>query len=378
MQQLQQPQMESFLKALRTDATRESYSYVLRRVLKDPDAFLKLEKKQMEDALLAYIADTRGKVAGSTLGHRIAVVRSFLDFYEVALNWKKVKGSLPAARHVSLDRAPTVEEIRELLKFCGPRERAMVLMMCSGGFRVGSWSYFSVKDVAFLDNGLARIRVYRGEPEEYKTLVSSEAADALGQYLETRRRAGEKVGPDSPLIRDRWSYEQNGQQKTIIAPEVAHLMRTSSIQSCFLRLWSRAGVRTRGQGRGDFKILHGFRKFHKTQLSKAGVRWEDQEVLLGHYLNYYKPTLEHLEEEYLKALPYLSIDEKFSLKVEIEAKDKEHTAAWKDMRLEVLTLKDENKELQKTQARILELLRSGAKVDPRLLDLRPEDVDTSA
>ena len=43
-----------------------------------------------------------------------------------------------------------------------------------------------------------------------------------------------------------------------------------------------------GEVRRDRQGAHGLRKFCKTQLSKAGLKWEDQEVLLGHRMAYYK------------------------------------------------------------------------------------------
>ena len=54
---------------------------------------------------------------------------------------------------------------------------------------------------------------------------------------------------------------------------------------------------------------NGSREFAKTQMSRAGLSWEDQEVLLGHRMAYYKPPLEHMEEVYLKAVPFLMLSE---------------------------------------------------------------------
>jgi hypothetical protein len=59
--------------------------------------------------------------------------------------------------------------------------------------------------------------------------------------------------------------------------------------------------------------VHGFRKFFRSNAVK-GMRSEDVEVLLGHKSSYYKPGEEYLGKEYLKAEPYMFIDQALTLK----------------------------------------------------------------
>ena len=91
---------------------------------------------------------------------------------------------------------------------------------------------------------------------------------------------------------------------------------------------------------------NGSREFAKTQMSRAGFSWEDQEVLLGHRMAYYKPTLEHMEEEYLKAVPYLTLSEAEEARRELTKEKEEHERAWRDARLENLELKEGYRELK--------------------------------
>ena len=57
--------------------------------------------------------------------------------------------------------------------------------------------------------------------------------------------------------------------------------------------------------------MHGFRKFFQTQAQRAMMH-VNVEVLMGHRLgiadSYYKPTKEQLLTDYLKAVPYLTIN----------------------------------------------------------------------
>jgi hypothetical protein len=90
---------------------------------------------------------------------------------------------------------------------------------------------------------------------------------------------------------------------------------------------------------------NGSREFAKTHMSRAGLSWEDQEVLLGHRVAYYKSTLEHMEE-YLKAVPYLTLSEAEEAKRELTKEKEENEKKWKDYRLENLELKEVVRELK--------------------------------
>jgi hypothetical protein len=96
----------------------------------------------------------------------------------------------------------------------------------------------------------------------------------------------------SPFLRNiRDTQEANGvhRDRTVVKGP-----SSASVQKEVSRCWTRSGVRKNEHTSGhreEFKANHGFRKFFETQLSRAEVSWEDQEVFLGHRLNYSKPTL---------------------------------------------------------------------------------------
>ena len=79
---------------------------------------------------------------------------------------------------------------------------------------------------------------------------------------------------------------------------------------------------TNGKKKHDWKTLHGFRKYFKTQTERA-MKSLNVEILMGHDIglanSYYKPTERELLEDYLKAVNLLTLngDEKV-LKEKIE------------------------------------------------------------
>jgi len=97
-------------------------------------------------------------------------------------------------------------------------------------------------------------------------------------------------------------------------------------------------------------------------MSKAGMKWEDSEVLLGHAFSYNKPSAEHLQEEYLKAVPFLCMDEKYALRWELEKEHRSHEDEWQKARLENLEQKQVITELLARQERLERLADALAEI----------------
>ena len=99
----------------------------------------------------------------------------------------------------------------------------------------------------------------------------------------------------------------------------------------------------------------------------------DSELLLGHKKqNYYKPTLEHLVEEYRKALPLLAISEIVELEKQLTEKEQDFTkerTSWMGQLAEIHSLIRERDKLTKDhvaglEADVRELRKKvGEKVD---------------
>lgn len=76
------------------------------------------------------------------------------------------------------------------------------------------------------------------------------------------------------------------------------------------------GVRIKlpeGKRRYEFKEFHGFRKFFETQATEARMNSKNINKLLNHHVgyesHYYKPLQDTVLLDYLKAVPYLTIND---------------------------------------------------------------------
>ena len=264
----------------------------------------------------------------------LAAVKSLCDYYDVHVNWKRIKAQAPKNKTVSSDRPRSIEEIRKLLGVSDHRFKAATLIYASSGMRLEGLMKCRLRQVVPLNNGCARILVYEKSTEEYWTFVSPEAYRALQDYLEVRKKAGESISKETTLVRDSWDLE--GKEK--LDPSIPHEITTEGFASEFRRGWIRAGVRGIGSKtsyRHEFKTVHGFRKFFETQAARA-ISYQDVQILKGRIYSYYKPSLQYLEDQYAKAVPFLTISETIQVKQEVERKDKETTEQVRDLRLSLL------------------------------------------
>ena len=339
--------IENALQYVRSPKSKALYSHEIGYFLKakgltDRELLARAgtEPKWAEEMIVSYIKECAAAgLAGSTIATRIAATKALLDYNDVvALNWKKIRKALPPRLQHGKDRAPTIDEVRRMLRFAGIRERALVLAMSSGGFKSGALDYLSMGDltpIGVRGKALAgKLVIYRGEAEEYVTFVSPEALEALGDYLDARRRAGEDIEPASPLFRDAWDISLGA------SPEKVVRLASAGAKSAMQRIFARAGLQER-----DFKELHGFRKFFKTN-AERGAKSIYVEALMGHSMgvtdSYFKPTDDELLQEYLKCVPYLAVSKEAELSSRLQARDSEVEA----LRAEVSSIREAVREIR--------------------------------
>jgi integrase len=98
--------------------------------------------------------------------------------------WRKIFRFIPESVPSNL-RAYTKEEIKKLLSVADLRDRSIILIMVSGGLRVGALPDLQVKHYTVLDkdnnssNGIGLLKVYpNSKNDSYTTLLTPEAMDA--------------------------------------------------------------------------------------------------------------------------------------------------------------------------------------------------------
>lgn len=167
--------------------------HTLRAYRKDLEAFNKLVGKEPGEIDLVDIRgflafQIRAGLSKTTVGRRLAVVRSFLRFMHregyVETNPAKLVSSPKTGRtlprFLSVDDAFSLVERPEGIGFMPARDRAILELLYSSGLRVSEAAGLNVDDVNTRE-GLVKVR---GKGRKERLLpIGSKAVDALKSYL---------------------------------------------------------------------------------------------------------------------------------------------------------------------------------------------------
>jgi hypothetical protein len=276
--------------------------------------FLQYQKERVEN----------GEIAASTLRNFVKSLKAFCDSADLDIPWKKVTKGLPKGRQSSNDRAPTIEEIRKIVDYPDRRIKPIVYTMVSSGIRLGAWDYLKwkhVKPITDKDGNVkaAKLEVYSGDIEQYYTFVTPEAYLALREWMDFRTSYGEKITGDSWLMRDLWqTTNMNYGARWGLATSPKKL-QSNGIKRLLERAVWEQGIRkplVEGANRHEWKIAHGYRKFYKSRAEQI-MRPINVEITMGHDIgissSYYKPTEHEVLDDFIKAIPLLTINSNSSI-----------------------------------------------------------------
>ena len=255
----------------------------------------------------------KGDLSASTISNYYKPIKLFCEMNDIMLNWKKITRGLPKGRKHSSDRIPTLEEIKQLLKYPDRRLKPAILTMLSSGIRLGAWDFLRWRDVTPIHKDgkivSAKIIVYRGEREEYFTFITPEAYEAIKEYLDFRASHGEIITAKSWILRDEFDTAKSSRGLATVGTQ----LKSTGLKRLIERaLWAQKLRKPLedGQKRHEFKADHGFRKYFKT-VGEKYMKSLNVEILMGHSVglaeNYYRISEDDLLEDYLKAIPALSI-----------------------------------------------------------------------
>ena len=255
----------------------------------------------------------RGEVSNASVRNYYKPLKLFLEMNDIELPWKKISRGLPRGRRHAADRAPNLEEIQKLVEYPDRRIKAIVFTMCSSGMRLGAWDYLKWDHIKPIERDeqlvAARITVYAGDEEQYTSFISPEAYAELKKWMDFRSEQGEKIAGTSWVMRDLWNTEDHAHGMITVPKKLQALGVKRLIERALKAQGIRKGLPV-GQRRHEFQADHGFRKYFKTHAEQV-MKPINVEVLMGHSTgisdSYYRPNERELLEDYLKAIPELTI-----------------------------------------------------------------------
>jgi len=357
--------LELFHQGIRAQETREKYTRTLRHVLckifedlfegdfeQRVNQFVKLGKEDPDwtrDLLLNLSIKLKERTKlpkedsdylnPNSIDNYFKPIKKLFDMAGVVISWKRVYATFPEQDNVSDSRGWNREEIQKMLKFAnGSIDRAIILLCASSGIRAGgvdlNWQdlipVYQINDQLkfeitesegeIADIVCAMLRIYQGTNYSYPAFITPEAYEALMDYKsDWTREIGREPKAEDPIFK---------KEGTI-------LKRTTpvGVKKRVERMIKRAGLREKIKGkRYEVPIMNGFRRFWnktcKESLSRDSPLGSliKKEFMMGHAglikldRNYFKTHTLELAEEYLNAIPNLTISNEKRLRLENKKK----------------------------------------------------------
>jgi len=308
-----------FEEAIKTEATRKAYHYQLEQFLKwtkikNFDSLLQADDKSIQILLEDYAMHLKKKVSPNSVPIYFAPIELFFVMNDKMLNYKKIRKLFPGKVQKGNQRGYTREEIQKILDNTRSlRNKAIVLLMASSGLRLGAIPDIKLKHMKKIESSYA-IKIYEGDLEEDYVFTTPEASKCIEEYLDQRKKDGEYLDQESPLIRT--SYQLGIQKsKACNLDTLAHIM--GRVIKCVDRV--------KKGNRYDIPKDHGFRKYMATIIKNTpNISVTMSEKLINHIGvvqtdgAYFKPTKEKMYESYKLAIPYLTISDVQRLRAENE------------------------------------------------------------
>jgi integrase len=339
-QQQQQLRYESnFINSIGSISTRRTYEFRFNKYREfASDKLLLSDPRLIENQIIDFIFSLkkRGLRQGSLNGYLSAIIH-FYVMNDVVLNRKKITKFINTdeRKKRNQNQGYTTEQIQKLLGICDERTKAIILIYVSTGMRLAALPALKIGDLKAIrinDNtGLFQITVYQGYKEEYITFCTPECSKVIDSYLEYRKRSGEELKDDAPLIRERFSIDASDlfrvkNPKHITTDTIAKMLRLKIIQAGRKVDHLVNGKNEGSKYRKDIPLIHGFRKFFNTALMNADVHPSFKKLLMGHSVQldevYYDKGSDKsrakLLEEYSKAIDALTINEEHRLRRKVE------------------------------------------------------------
>lgn len=264
------------------------------------DKLLAMDTKTIQMNVCDFVVYLRKKgLASASVSAYVAAVNKFYAMNDIILNWKKIRSFMGEHEKTVEDRPYTHSEIQTLIQHTIPRNKAIILIMCSGGLRVGAISKMRLKDLEPIDKyNIYKISVYsKSRNSRYFSFCTPECRKSIEDYLDYRRRWGERITEDSPLFRV--DFNPQTDRSNIVKPifyyRSQHIVRKILLDTG-LRKIATEGKTQRSHIMGN----HGCRKFFETNAFKAGMDHMYLRRLMGQKSGLEDAYLKLSEEELLE------------------------------------------------------------------------------
>jgi integrase len=293
-------------------------------------------QEEIEDLIIRFVLFQKERIdnkeiTSGTLRNYLKAIKLLCKMNRINVFWDMISRSLPKVKQYANDPVPTTDEIKKIIEYPDRRIKPIVLLSLSSGIRVGAWDYMKWNHITPINDEsgaivAAKLLVYPNEPEEYFTFMTPEAYSAIKEWMDFRSSFGEEITGESWVLRNTWQKVKPRYSHRVGLARYPKPFRSTGIKTLVGRALQIQGIRSRlnlanGQKKHEWKTLHGFRKFFKTQTERV-MKSLNVEILMGHDIglanSYCKPSEHELFEDYLKAVDLLTVNQNKNKRLEKE------------------------------------------------------------
>lgn len=293
------------------------------------------QRNQLEKTDLDYITS-------SHINHTLKPIKKLFDMNNVPFSWSRINSIFPEEETYVDYEEYSLEDIKRLVDYANVLSKVLVLLWSSSGIRAGAFDFkwkhlhpvYLYKNKIYFEDGeitedvknsgqiaCGFIEIYANSKRwNYYAFVTPECYHAIDVYKEKwTKKFGVEPQPDDPFF-------ANTRCKSIKP------LTLMAIRRKLERLLVESGLRTHlptGMKRYKTPAFNGFRYFFNKQNKKAysekGILASLilKESMMGHTgliqldKNYFREHAHELIEEYLKAVPALTISDEERAKIAV-------------------------------------------------------------
>jgi integrase len=277
---------KNFVYSIQSEFTKKLYVKHLKNYVRyrfsvyedeqDCDKLLQGDPRLIQSQIIEYFIYLKEerKLTSASIRSITSGLHRFYEMNDMELRWKKIYSYAGQIKKKGKDRPYTKEEISRFLEKADQRERVIILLMCSTGMRIGGLPTLKIRNLENVEKyNIYQITVYENDNEEYTTLCTPECKRAIDSYLEYRKRQGELLKDDAPLIREEFDITD---ELHIANPRP---ISVETLRGIIKRLGAMSGViekraQIKDDNNNNKKIerrpvmgTHGFRKFFEATAS---------------------------------------------------------------------------------------------------------------
>ncbi len=350
----------NFYDALKTEATKKSYTYGLNKFMRfltdnhhlanieDYETLAGFDQGKSTDLVKMYIKNIKKNLTPPSVNAYVAGVLLFFATNRTALFLVEIKGVKDKNDQVQGGRSPVTDsDLLKMIRICNhPRDIALILFLSSTGMRPGGLTdpVLQMKHLVYMPDlnnpknteYCYGIKIYDGFREGYWVFLTPEATTALNDYFTWRKlERGEKLNDDSPIF-----------AKVELRSTFAH-MTTDSAYRVLRKVYKKSSlIRIKVGNRFDKAITYMHRiRFNTILKLNNSVNSNIAEKLMAHKKGldgrYLQPTREECYAEFFKSILQLTVDPSERLKIENEQKN-----------VEITELEEKNEKFKKQEDKV--------------------------